>query len=106
MGLFDFMKKPDIKAGLEKYKTSPGAVLLDVRTLDEYAQGRIPGSINLDVKDEARVRTVLKDKSAPIFVYCHSGTRSAKAAAVLRGMGYSNVTNIGGIAAYKGRTER
>ena len=39
MGFFDFLKGPDINQGVKEYSTTDGAVLLDVRTLDEYRQG-------------------------------------------------------------------
>ena len=44
MGFFDFLKGPDINQGVKEYSTTDGAVLLDVRTPDEYRQGDIPGS--------------------------------------------------------------
>ena len=44
MGFFDFLKGPDINQGVKEYSTTDGAVLLDVRTPDEYRQGHIPGS--------------------------------------------------------------
>jgi len=48
---------------------------------------------------------VYENKAVHLFVYCHSGARSRQAAAVLQSMGYTNVTNIGGIAAYSGKVE-
>ena len=45
MGLFDFLRRPerpDMDAELERFRNAPGAVLLDVRTPEEYAAGHIP----------------------------------------------------------------
>ena len=49
---------------------------------------------------------VAAEKDTPIFVYCRSGARSAQAVKALAQMGYINVKNIGGIAAYTGKVER
>ena len=48
----------------------------------------------------------LPDRGAPLYVYCRSGGRSRRAAALLKRMGYTNVTDIGGIADYRGRVVR
>ncbi len=106
MGFLDFFKQPDINQGVKEYKMIPGAVLLDVRTPDEYREGHIPGSVNVALQSMDRVVSVAKNKETPLFVYCYSGSRSRQAAAMLQRMGYSNVNNIGGIAAYSGKVER
>ena len=106
MGLFEFFKRPDINEGLQQYHAAPGAVLLDVRTPQEYGQGRIPGSQNLPLGDFGRLAELAPDRSAPLFVYCLSGARSGQAVTALRQMGYQNVTNIGGISEYRGKVER
>ena len=106
MGLFEFFKRPDINEGLQQYHAAPGAVLLDVRTPQEYEQGRIPGSQNLPLGDFGRLAELAPDRSAPLFVYCLSGARSGQAVTALRQMGYQNVTNIGGISEYRGKVER
>lgn len=46
MGLFNFFRSTDINAGVAEYKTTDGAVLLDVRTAEEYRAGYIDGSVN------------------------------------------------------------
>lgn len=106
MGFLDFFRQADINQGVKDYRATPGGVLLDVRTPQEYREGRIPGSQNLPLQGLNRVEVVVKDKTAPLFVYCHSGARSGQAAHMLQRMGYSNVRNIGGIAAYTGQIER
>ena len=50
MGFFDFLKGPDINQGLQEYGSASGAVLLDVRTPQEYREGHIPGSINAPLR--------------------------------------------------------
>ena len=106
MGLMDFFKLPNINKGVEEYAATPGAVLLDVRTPQEYEVRRIPGSRNFPLQELKDVETVIPGKDTPIFVYCHSGGRSSAAVKQLQRMGYSNVTNIGGITDYLGKVER
>ncbi len=106
MSLFGFMKRADINESLKQCESTQGAVLLDVRTPQEFAQGRIPGSRNLPLQEIDKAAQVLKDKKSPVFVYCLSGARSRQAVMALEQMGYANVTNIGGIGSYRGKVER
>ena len=106
MGFFDFLKGPDINQGVKEYRDTDGAVLLDVRTSGEYAEGHIPGSKNLPLQSIDKVEKMVENKATPIFVHCLSGARSRQAAAVLQQMGYTNVKNIGGIASYTGKVEK
>lgn len=99
-------KKQDINEGIDDYKRTGGAVLLDVRTKDEYRYGHVPGSQNLDVGMINTAPSIISDKQTPIFVYCQSGARSARAANELKRMGYSNIKDIGGISSYKGAIEK
>ena len=106
MSIFDFFKQPDINKGLKEYAETENAVLLDVRTPQEYGEGHIPGSKNVPMQTLDKVRLVVENKDAELFVYCYSGARSKQATVVLGQMGYTNVQNIGGIAAYHGKVER
>ncbi len=106
MGIFDFLKAPDINQGVEEFKAASGAVLLDVRTAGEYREGHIPGSKNVPLQDLDGIEEIVENKTTPIFVHCLSGGRSRQATAILQQMGYSNVKNIGGISAYHGKVER
>lgn len=103
MGLFDLFKQPDFSQGIKDYHRAPGAVLLDVRTPQEYKGGHVPGSKNVPLQAIEKVSSVAKQKDTQLYVYCYSGARSRQAASTLKGMGYTNVRNIGGIAAYTGR---
>ena len=106
MGLFDFLRGPDINQGVEEYKRAEGAVLLDVRSREEYKEGRVPGSKNIPVTEIRRAEKELPDKEAPIYVYCYSGSRSRQAVAALHRMGFQKAVNIGGIGSYRGKVER
>ena len=105
MGFFDFFKQPNINQGIKDYQATPGAVLLDVRTSEEYRGGHIPGSKNVPLQAIDKVSSVAENKDTVLFVYCYSGARSRQAAGLLQRMGYRNVNNIGGIAAYAGNVE-
>lgn len=106
MGWFDFLKKPDFNEGLETYKNTKDAVLLDVRTPEEFSEGRVPGSRNLPLQEMGKIEQLIKDKAVPVFVYCLSGARSRVATVQLQQMGYAKVTNLGGISSYRGKVER
>ena len=106
MRLFDFFKQVDIDQGVKAYTATPGAVLLDVRTAEEYRVGHIPGSKNVPLQTIDKVASVVENKDTALYVYCQSGARSRQAASILRGMGYTNVNNISGIAAYSGKVAR
>lgn len=105
MGIFDFFKHPDINQGVQEYKNAAGAVLLDVRTPQEYREGHIPGSQNVPLQQLDKVEEVTENKDTVLYVYCRSGARSRQAVSLLKHMGYTNVHNIGGIAAYSGKVE-
>ena len=105
MGFFNFLKQPDIGQGVAEYRALSDAVLLDVRTPQEYQKGHIPGSRNVPLPSIGEVQLLPKDRDVPIFLYCHSGARSAQACRILEQMGYSRVKNIGGIASWRGPVE-
>ena len=105
MGLFDFLKKQDMHRGMEMFRNTPGAVLLDVRTLREYRQRHIPGCIHLPIPELDRIERWVPDRQTPIFIYCHSGQRARQATKYLQKLGYCQVVSIGGIAKYTGPTE-
>ena len=102
MSIFNIFPRKDINEGVRRFRESRDAILLDVRTREEYASGHIEGSRNLPLDEIDRVDSVVKDKNAPLYVHCLSGGRSARATAYLRGKGYKEVHDIGGIGSYKG----
>ncbi len=106
MGFFDFFRQPDVNQGVNEYKNTVGALLLDVRTPQEYSQGHIPESKNIPLQTLDKIKDIVENKDTELFVYCHSGARSRQAAAVLGQMGYTKVSNIGGISSYCGKVER
>ena len=69
----------------------PGAVLVDVRRPEEFAQGHLPGAMNIEVTaPDFAQRVASLDKHAPTYVYCRSGARSASAAKQLTAAGFAH----------------
>lgn len=82
-------------------------IILDVRSADEFANGHIPGAINVaneSINDEEPVELPNKDQT--IYVYCRSGNRSKQAAAKLVNIGYTNIIDFGGILDWTGEIEK
>ena len=79
--------------------TASQHLLLDVRTPEEFADGHIPGAINISVQTLSdRLNEVPQDR--PIVIYCRSGNRSAQAATILSNAGYSNIYDMGSLGAW------
>ena len=99
-------QKKEIHAGLEEMKSVPNALLVDVRNPAEYNGGHIPGSINFAMSRILQeAEEAFLDKAQPLYVYCQSGARSARAGKLLDLLGYESVTDLGGIASYNGPKE-
>ncbi len=76
-----------------------GALLLDVRSPQEFAGGHLEGALNLPHQNVTGAEPVLAaKKNEDIVVYCQSGRRSAIVAKVLREAGFTKVHDLGGMS--------
>jgi len=76
-------------------------MFLDVRTPEEYAKGHVKGAVLIPVQTlSEHLAEIPKDKQ--VYVYCHSGGRSARAAKMLASHGFHHIENVmGGMEAWK-----
>lgn len=82
---------------VKTYKSIPNSQLLDVRTPNEWSEGKLVNSACVNYMDESFSQNVAKlDKDKPVFVYCAVGGRSAKAAKVLKEAGFKQIYNLKG----------
>ena len=82
-------------------------IILDVRRPDEFAEGHIPGAINVPNEEIGTAEIAkLPNKSQLILVYCRSGRRSKEAAGKLVKLGYTNIVEFGGILDWTGEIEK
>lgn len=71
--------------------------LVDVRTPEEFSEGHIEGAKNIDFFSEDFAKSFEKlDKAKPVYIYCRSGNRSAKAAVKLAEMGFTTIIDLQG----------
>ncbi|SBW08923.1 Rhodanese domain protein [uncultured Eubacteriales bacterium] len=97
------MSMAEAKAALEGDKS---ICLIDVRTPQEYQDGHIPGSVNLPLGSMEGITSIAPEHDKKLFVYCLSGARAARACAELAGMGYTDISDLGGINNWTGLMER
>ena len=78
---------------LQVYKENPGSVMVDVRTPKEYVGGKlVPEAENVDYHADTFLEKILMyDRDTPIFVYCFSGGRSAKAVYKMKQLGFKKI---------------
>ncbi len=96
----DTENKMQKKTSESKAKDVNSVLIIDVRTLDEFATGAYPEAINIPLDELGERYTELgNNANREIIVYCASGARSAYAQRMLNQIGYQNVKNGGGIAA-------
>ena len=81
-------------AVLERIKA--GATVVDVRSVEEFADGAYPGALNIPVQDLMR-RAGELPKGKPVVLYCASGARSAMGVRMLKASGFTDVVNGGGL---------
>jgi phage shock protein E len=80
-----------------KIKETKNAQLLDVRTPQEWATGKVASSNCINFNDAAFKQQIEKlDKNKPVFVYCAAGGRSSKAAPILKEAGFKYIYNLTG----------
>lgn len=80
-----------------RLSATPDAVLLDVRTPEEVAQGKIQGSVNIDFNNtDYKKEMESLDKDKTYFVYCAKGGRSSKAYAIMKSSGFKHVYDLEG----------
>ncbi len=94
------------KDAVDVIKGDSEAVLIDVRTPEEFRVVHIPGSVlipDYEIKD--KIAEVVPDKDTTVIIYCRSGNRSRHAAKVLIDMGYTKVFDLGGIIDWPYDTE-
>lgn len=78
-------------------KIGSGAVVIDVRTRDEFQKGHIEGALNIPYETiEAQIEELKIDKSKDILLYDKTGRRAALVEGILRDRGYERVFNAGG----------
>jgi len=88
-----------VSAEMAQKLLAEGALVIDVRSPEEFRSGKVPGAINLPLSEvRGKISTRVKDKNQPLLVHCLSGGRSAIAKHQLKSLGYTNVLNLGSLS--------
>jgi phage shock protein E len=87
------------QAAQAREKIANGALLLDVRTPQEYAGGHIDGAVNIPVQQLQTRLGELGEKDRQIVVYCRSGARSGQATRIMQNAGFHAVQDVGPMSA-------
>jgi len=93
---------------VSQLEADENAVILDVRTDDEWNDGYIPNAINIDIyKGQGFIYDVDQlDKSKNYYVYCKAGARSEQACQLMNQLGFENTYNLlGGFMQWRGAVE-
>jgi len=87
-----------VSAALARQHLARGALIIDVRTAEEYRRDRVPGAINIPLGElRERLPQQVKEPDRVILVHCLSGGRSAIARRQLKALGYQQTFNLGSL---------
>lgn len=102
MALFKNHNMLTVNEGINRARTEKNAVLLDVRSKDDYKKGHIAGAINISNDKLEQIKTRVRDLAAPIYVVGDYKNNPKKAARQLKKMGYTNVYPSGNMEEHHG----
>ena len=78
-------------------KPEANALLIDVRTPEEFSAGHLENAINVPLQNISSISSVAPDKNTVLYLYCRSGRRVKMAISELRKLGYNNLHDFGGM---------
>lgn len=100
-------KSISMQEGQSLIETETNYIILDVRTIEEFDEGHIPGAVCIPNENIGSEKIEeLPNKNQLILVYCRSGNRSKQASEKLINLGYTNIVEFGGIIDYTGEIEK
>lgn len=104
MGFFNLFgsSSNNINELVEQARTTREALIIDVRTPTEFSLGHIENAINIPLDSIQEIANKISDRTTPLYLYCASGARSSNACRFLESQGFEQVTNMGGIASWRG----
>ena len=90
------MKNLSQKEWKNLYEELDNSIILDVRTEQEYSEGKIPNSLNIDFLNPQEFMSELDllNKSSNYFIYCKAGSRIAQACLIMNQLGFENTYNL------------
>jgi len=93
---------------IERYQAADKAILVDIRTPEEYAAGHIPGAINIDFYTSSFIRdlTKLAEGDTELHIYCRSGNRTGHTLKTLKAQDVVVYELLGGILSYRGELQK
>lgn len=91
------------QADFDKKVIGKEVQLVDVRTYQEFAGGKIDDAINIDfLSSDFKQKMAKLDKNQPVYIYCQSGNRSGKASQIMVEMGFKQIYDLqGGYGGYR-----
>lgn len=86
-----------------QYMNQAKTLVLDVRSVEEFAAGHLPNSKNIPLKElESRIKEIEKSKTNAVIAVCATGVRSSSAVAILNKAGFEKAFSLdGGVAAWQ-----
>jgi phage shock protein E len=96
VALYAFKRSSFVAEGTAQRLLREGALIVDVRTPEEFGAGHLPGAVNIPLGElRSEVPRRVPDKDKVLLLHCRSGARSGIGKQQLQGMGYANVHNLG-----------